>query len=262
MSPRSSLEADRRSTPNEKSSMVSFISFAGAAPGACSPMTSRPGRRSITIFAPGARTARGTSCMTSYAAMSARPQGNTANPAPGSSIASRSRPREKGGPRLRYPQTRQRAQASSLRRYVRLAAGRRGDGRQCARPGRGQASAGGPPAPVVAAAADLGRWRVFRGSPHVGLGAAAPAEGLPGDCQAPQRREGLPAAPLALDRRADLRLVGPLPPLIERLRVFAPDQRSHDPRGDDPPHDPRPRTPDIFLNSLSARLVPFCAALG
>jgi transposase len=52
----------------------------------------------------------------------------------GASIASPSRPPQKGGPRLRCAQTCQRPQAPYPRRYLRVVADRRGHGGQRARP--------------------------------------------------------------------------------------------------------------------------------
>jgi putative transposase len=71
-------------------------------------------------------------------------------------------------------------------------------------------------------------WQVMhdllRGDVRVAVGAAALAERPPRDCQAAYRPQGLPGAPVALDRGTDLRVVGPLPPLIEGLCVFTPHQ--------------------------------------
>src|ERR1700752_1175798 len=188
--------------------------------------------------------------MTSSGAMSGWQRVATASPARGASIASPSRPPKKGVPRLRCPQTCQWPQAPHLRRYPRAVTGRGGHGGERAGPCRCGKPAGMPAAPVLAVAVYLGRSGLHGRPGSMGVGPAAVAEGPPGNRQAPGGEPWLSAPPEAVGRRAHLRVVGPLSPFIQRLRIFNPDERSHDPSGHDPPDGASLGTLGIFLDTL------------
>ena len=219
-------------------------------PGGCFPTTSRHGLWSTITFGLGVTMGPGNISMTCSGEMCASRPANRGSPVLGSSIVNPSRPRKKGGPRLRYVQKRQWPQTAYSRRYVRVAPGRGGHGRQCTRPRRGHAAAGGPPWQVFPTPADLGGSGLEWGTDHLAVGPAALAENPPGHCQTARRDQGLPAAAEALDCRADFRLVWPLPPVSKRLRIFDSHERSDDPRRHDSPDGPPPRSHDIFLNTL------------
>jgi len=123
---------------------------------------------------------------------------------------------ETGGPRRRYRQTRQRPHTPYPRRDMRVAAGRGGHGRQCARPRWGYAALGCPPVQVFPTPADLGGSGLWRRTPRVGMGATPLAERPLGHGQTARGDQGLPPAAEALGGGADLWVVGPLPPMSQR----------------------------------------------
>jgi hypothetical protein len=164
-------------------------------------MTSPHGRLCTTTFGSGAKMALGKSCTTCSVAMCGWLRASTVNPVLGSWIVNRSKPPNKGGPRLRYPQTRQRPQTPYPCRYVRVAAGGRRHGRQCARPQWGAAAAGDPPAHADAVAAHLGGRGVCRAAGGLGQGAAAGPTDPLGDDQALRRPQGVRGHSHALANR-------------------------------------------------------------
>jgi hypothetical protein len=214
--PKPNGAADRSPTRSGKSSTASGLSCGAGVPGGCYPMTSRRGRWSLPTFGAGAKTGPGYAGMRCGGARCGWPWANSATLAPGSSTATRARPPPQGEPRVGHVPTDQRPQTPPLRRYPRVTPARGGDGRPWARPRRGEAAGGGPPAAVFPVAAHRGRGGRGGRPRRVGVGPTAPAKSLLGDGQAAPRRQGVPATPLAWDRGADLRRVGPLPPLISR----------------------------------------------
>ena len=116
------------------SSMPSCACCGVVAPGACSPMTFRPGRRSTITAARSASTAPG-----------------RRRPGPSSALASRSRRPKKGRPRLRWGQARDRTPVTTAGGYPGLHAERRGTSGRYSGSGRGLRGA----APALGSGTDL-----------------------------------------------------------------------------------------------------------
>jgi hypothetical protein len=123
---------------------------------------------------------------------------------------------EQGGPRRRYPPTRQRPHTPDPRRYVTVAAGGGGHVRPWARPRWGDAAVGCPAVPVFPRPTELGGSGRCRRPHQLAVGAAAPVERSLGHGQTAGGEQRLPTAVYALDGGADRWVVWPLSPLRQR----------------------------------------------